>query len=42
MYARSISGGVTNSSAIPTLRGLRARGLRAIRIKSGTITVRDQ
>ena len=37
-----VSGGSTNSSAIDTPRGLRARGCIAISTRSGTRTVRDQ
>jgi len=38
----SACGAVSNSSAMSIRRGLRACGLSAIRISSGTITVRDQ
>ncbi len=42
IQSRTRSGGVRNSSATPTPRGLRARGRSAISTSSGTITVRDQ
>ena len=42
IQSRTCAGGVRNSSATATLRGLRATGRSAISTSSGTITVRDQ
>ena len=41
-HLRTVSGGAANSSPIVTPRGLAARGFKACRTSSGTITVRAQ